>query len=127
MPHRETRRPLLIVENDRALLDRLARHFTSRGFSVTAVHHPRQALATAANRRFDQAVVSRSLPEFDGVRLAYKLKQILGGMRLVMLSELEDPALRDEAYESGVDAFLPKACRMSELEASLELAPAKAS
>jgi two-component system response regulator PfeR len=121
MPHqRENRRPLLIVESDRALLDRLSRHFTARGFAVTAVHHPRQALATATRQRFDQAVVGRWLPELDGVRLAGKLKRMMGGVRLVMLSDLEDPALRDEAFESGVDAYLPKACKMADLEASLQ-------
>jgi len=89
---------------------------------VTAVYHPRQALATATRRRFDQAIVGRWFPELDGVRLAGKLKRMLGAVRLVMLSELEDPALRDEAFESGVDAYLPKACKMADLEASLETA-----
>lgn len=120
------RPPLLIVESDRALLDRLARHFANRGFSVTAVHHPRQALATATKRRFDQAVVGMSLPDFDGLRLAGKLKRMLGRLRLVILSEFEDPALREEAYECGVDAYLPKRCRMSDLEASLEYDSAEA-
>ena len=127
MPHqRSSRRPLLIVESDRALLDRLARHFSARGFAVTAVHHPRQALASATRQRFDRAVVGRSLPEFDGVRLAGKLKRMMGRLRLVMLSDLEDPALRDEAYESGVDAYLPKACRLTELEDSLRPASVEA-
>lgn len=116
------RRPLLIVESDRALLDRLARHFSSLGYAVTAVHHPRQALATATQRHYDQAVIGLTLPEVDGMRLASKLKRLLGGLRLVMLSELEDPALRDEALESGVDAYLPKPCRLSEVEH--ELGPA---
>lgn len=127
MPHqRKNRRPLLIVESDRALLDRLARHFTGLGFAVTAVHHPRQALASATRQRFDRAVVGLSLPEVDGVRLAGKLKRMMGKLRLVLLSDLEDPALRDEAYESGVDAYLPKACRLADLEESLRPASVEA-
>jgi DNA-binding response OmpR family regulator len=117
MNHDITSRPsLLIVESDRALLERLARHFSVRGFAVTAVHHPRQALAVVAQRGCDQAVLGRTLPEFDSTRLAEMLKRRLGEVRIIMLAELDDAALHDEALEAGVDAVLPSDGRLSDLE-----------
>jgi two-component system response regulator PfeR len=110
---------LLIVESNQTLLDRMARHFSAKGYAVTAVHHPRRALASAMQRQYAQAVIGQTLPEFDGIRLAEKLKRQLGDMRLILLAEVDDAALRHEALEAGVDVVLASPGRLSELESLL--------
>ena len=107
---------LLIVESNRALLDRLARHFSARGFAVTAVHHPRQAVASTQQRCYEQVLVGSTLPEVDGQRLAETLRRNLGNVRVVLLSDVADHALRDDALEAGIDFVPANPARLSQLE-----------
>ena len=115
-----TSRPtLLIVESNRALLDRLARHFSGRGFAVTATHHPRQAVASATHRPYEEVLVGNTMPEVGGLRLCKMLRRSLKDAHLVLLSDLSDAALRNEALEAGVDVVLANSCRLSELDEHL--------
>lgn len=114
-----SRPTLLIVESNRALLDRLARHFSARGFAVTATHHPRQAVASATQRNYEQLLVGSTMPEVGGLRLCQMLRRSLKDAHLVLLSDFSDVALRNEALEAGVDVVLASPCRLSELDEHL--------
>ena len=115
-------RSMLIVEGDRELLDMLCRRFIRGGFDVTPVHHPRQALQAASFKDFQVAVLDVSLPETNGVALMQKLKRQIADLKVVLLSPHSDPAFEAEALEHGADAYFVKPCRLSELEATIELA-----
>ena len=113
---------LLIVEKDADLLDLLVRNFTRRGYSVTGVRHPRQALAAANVCQYRVAVVDYTLHETDGIRLMKMLQRTTADLSVVMLSDRPESVLRDEALEGGARNYLSRSCPFAELEDAVESA-----
>lgn len=111
---------LLIVENDAALLDLLTRNFIQRGYAVTPVGHPRQALEAAAVKSFDVALLDGSLPEHDGIWLMRELKLHIAHLQVIILSAHSDAAFQAKCIDSGAFAYLRKPCGLSELESTVE-------
>ena len=113
---------LLIVENDAALLDLLTLNFIQRGYAVTPVHHPRQALEAATIKSFELALLDGSLPERDGIWLTRELKLRIADLQVIILSAHSDPAFQAKCLDSGAFAYLRKPCSLADLEATFELA-----
>lgn len=111
---------VLLVEDDRELLDMACRWLARRGFHTTPVTHPRHAMEAAALRDYDVAVVDTSLPEMDGVKLMIRLKRYVRDLQVILLSDHDDDGLVAEAFESGALAYLAKPCRLSELVRIIE-------
>jgi DNA-binding NtrC family response regulator len=110
------------VENDQNLRESLSRRLIQRGFAVTSVCHPRQALEAATITEFRVAVVAQRLPELDGLQLARKLMRLVGDLRVVLLSNQPGEVLAAEAIDCGIFACLHKPHRLVELEGTIELA-----
>ncbi len=72
---------ILLVENDSDLLATLSRKLIRRGFTVTLVKHPRQALEAASFKRFQVAVVDHRLPERSGSQLTRQLKLLVADLQ----------------------------------------------
>jgi len=82
---------------------------------VTALELMRAA--ARAGTPFEAAVVDMKMPIMDGLTLASELRKdpALAGMRMVMLTSLASGNEAQLAYTRGVDAFLTKPVRQSEL------------
>ncbi|HTN75353.1 MAG TPA: response regulator [Pirellulaceae bacterium] len=78
---------VLVVEPQAELRAVVAQHLTRRGYTVTAVDHPRQALALATFRDFRTAVVAAQLPEIDCGTLVERLRRLIGEVGAVVLAE----------------------------------------
>jgi Cu-Zn family superoxide dismutase len=113
---------ILIVENDTALLDLLTRNFIQRGYAVTPVCHPRQALEAVAVNSFDLALLDGSLPEHDGIWLMRELKLHVADLQVIILSAHSDAAFQRKCIDNGAFAYLRKPCGLFELEATFERA-----
>ena len=106
---------LLLVDDEEELLESFASWFSRRGFHVTTTHHPHTALASAADHKFDAAVIDLTLPEMSGLELIDRLK-ILGDFPIIMLSGDDNPRLLSAAIERGAYRCLLKPVSMRALE-----------
>ncbi len=113
---------LLIVENDESLLDLLSRNFYQRGYEVTPVCHPRQALEAASITPFHVALMDGSLPEHDGIWLMIELHRYLADLQVVILSAHCDAEFKQRCLDKGAFAYLQKPCGLTELETTIEAA-----
>lgn len=105
---------VLVVEPELELRTWLTQRLLRRGYSVTAVDHPRQALVAAMAKDFCLAVVSSDLPEIDCPTLVTRLQRLAGELRsIVLVDDVTVPSLSD-----GVP-LVHKAQPTHELEASL--------
>ncbi len=78
---------VLVVEPEAELRETIARQLVRRGYAVTAVNHPRQALAVATFKDFGAAVIGGDLPEIDSVTLVTRLQRLINELRPIVLSQ----------------------------------------
>ena len=60
---------ILIVDDERAILDILVQFLTDRGYRVTAVECAEDALRLVGRERFDAALIELKLPDRAGIEL----------------------------------------------------------
>ena len=89
---------LLIVDDDEALAQLLAWDFEDIGYAVCRAADCHQAAALARTTAFEFALVDYHLPDGDGRSLSRRLKRLLPGLLIVVMS-----ADRARATAGGTD------------------------
>jgi CheY-like chemotaxis protein/HPt (histidine-containing phosphotransfer) domain-containing protein len=122
---------ILTVDDHAATRTILQHLFTSWGMSERHAQSGRAALdacrrAAAAGQPFDVAVIDAHMPEMDGFALARAIKSDpkLASTRLIMLGSLARPDPPEALREVGIEAFLMKPLRQTQLLERLKAAMA---
>lgn len=111
----ESRRNLLLLEDDDALRQMLVWELTELGYCVHPVGSCKEARAAIAAYGFDLALMDVGLPDGDGAELAAELIKINSGLRIV-LSSGRPGALAPHRVPSGVVACLTKPISVHRLD-----------
>ncbi|MHB0996839.1 MAG: response regulator transcription factor [Elusimicrobiales bacterium] len=105
------RRKILLVEDDRQMLEVIRRYLENLEFSVVFTDNGSEALILARESRPDLALVDANLPGLDGFSLCRALKDSPGtaGMPVVIISgdRTGDEDIV-EGYDKGADDYLTK-------------------
>jgi two-component system response regulator RegA len=99
---------LLLVDDDEILCAVLARALERKGFRAVVTHHPKAALAAAAERPPEFAVVDLKFPDGSGLDLIRQLLDLHKGMRVVVLTGYASIATAVEATKLGAHYYLTK-------------------
>ena len=99
---------LLIVEDDRPFLQRLARAMESRGFAVSQAGSVAEGLALTRDTRFDYAVVDMRLGDGNGLDVVEALKKSSPETRSVVLTGYGNIATAVTAVKRGAVDYLAK-------------------
>ncbi len=100
-------RPLdvLIVDDERAILEFLTRYFTSRGHAVVATHDGAHALRLAAQSAFDVVVCDLRMPGLDGREVVRRMRTLPGGDRTrYVISTGDNISLNAREAIAGLDS-----------------------
>jgi CheY-like chemotaxis protein len=112
-------RRALVVDDNLANRTILEKQLSSWGISATTVEGGREALEElrSGGEPYDLAVLDMQMPELDGLELARRIKAdpALSPIRLVLLTSMGRRGDVDEASESGIEAYLTKPIRQSDL------------
>ena len=107
---------LLLVDDDRQLVELLARYFEGAGFRVSTAHHGAAMRAVLASHRIDLVVLDLMLPGEDGWTLCRQLRERQAPhLPIVMLTARGDEADRILGLELGADDYLTKPFASREL------------
>jgi two-component system sensor histidine kinase/response regulator len=111
-------RRVLVVDDNRTNRTILEKQLSSWGIRTTAVEGGPGALKelrSAGGEPYDLAVLDMQMPGMDGMELARKIKADpdLARIRLVLLTSMGRRG--EEAGRSGIEAYLTKPVRQSEL------------
>jgi len=115
-------RPILIVDDDRALRVTLVEQLTLDGeFSAVQAGSVAEAEAAIANMdsRFDAIILDISLPDGDGRDLCVKLRQQGLKVPILMLTGSGDELDVVRGLDSGANDYIAKPFRLAELLARL--------
>jgi two-component system response regulator RegA len=99
---------LLIVEDDRAFLARLARAMEARGFEVEAAGSVEEGLASLKRRPPAFAVVDMRLDDGNGIDVIAALKDVRPDSRAVVLTGYGNIATAVTAVKIGAVDYLAK-------------------
>lgn len=111
---------VLLIEDNKDVVDFVDRGLREAGCTVTATENPKQGMIEAMGGTFDVIILDRMLPEMDGVdalRLMRGSKITTPVLMLTARSGIED---RVEGLEAGADDYLVKPFAFSELFARLK-------
>lgn len=122
-----TRRPggdnaamrILLVEDEHALGEWLARALEQAGFRVDWLADGRLAEPVARAGEHDAMVLDLGLPGLDGHQLLRRLRAADARLPVLVLTARDSLAERVSSLNEGADDFLPKPFALAELEARL--------
>jgi len=115
---------LLIVEDDAALRERLARAFEARGFDVQTAATADDALARLAADTPEFVVLDLRMPGGSGLDLVSRFKEADPATRIVVLTGYGSIATAVEAVRRGAAHYLTKPADADEILAALTGGPA---
>jgi two-component system, response regulator RegA len=110
---------LLLADDDETLCGVLSRALEKRGFEVSVAYDYETALAAAADRHPEFAVIDLKLGGNSGLSLMRKLLELEARMHIVVLTGYASIATAIEAVKMGAHYYLTKPADADELVAAL--------
>lgn len=113
---------LLIVDDERDLVEPIARHLRASGrFEVDAAYDGEEGLAAARRAPPDVALVDLAMPGMDGWELCRRLRSepSTRGVRIVIMTAWLSEGLHGRAREAGAESVLLKPFENDALDAAL--------
>jgi two-component system, OmpR family, response regulator TctD len=108
---------LLIVEDDPAMRQTLARTFERRDFAVTHHGNGQDGLAALLTGNFDACVLDLTLPGLDGLAVLQKARREGNATPVIILTARGAVGDRILGLNAGADDYLAKPFDLDELEA----------
>jgi len=111
---------VLLIEDDRATADYLAKGLREIGHVVEAAHTGRDGLFMALNESFDAIITDRMLPGPDGLSILRALRASGTRTPVLIVTALGEVDARVDGLDAGADDYLAKPFAFSELRARLD-------
>ena len=113
-------RKILVVEDDAATADYLAKGLTEAGYAVQQCRDGRDGLFLASEGVFDLVIADRMLPGLDGVQMVSAIRAAGMATPVLMLTALASVDDRVDGLRAGADDYLCKPFSFAELSARIE-------
>ena len=111
---------VLLADDHRMLADALTQVLEPRCEVVGVVSDGRALLEAAAKLNPDIVVLDIAMPRLNGLDAGRQLKARMPNVKLIFMTQHEDPYLVGEAFRAGGSAFLLKEAAASELIDALD-------
>jgi two-component system response regulator GlrR len=113
---------LLIVDNDRNLLELMKMRLESSGYAVTTAPDEDEAKAAVVGRAFDLAILDLQLVRQDGISLMEELHRVVPGMPVIILTAHGSIENAVDAMNRGAFTYLTKPFDARELTLQVQRA-----
>jgi len=111
---------LLIVDDEKRLVETLSKRLTARGLYVEGVHSGPEALALAQSKPFDVALLDVRMPVMDGITVLREIKKIQPLLQVIMLSGNASINAAVEGMRLGALEYLLKSANIEDVLARIE-------
>ena len=113
------KRRVLVVDDDAAILEVLEMRLAAMGFDVTAIGDPERALDTAADARYDLALVDLRMDPIDGIALMEAIHQKQPRLPVLIMTAHGTIETAVDAVQRGAFDYLTKPFVRDELRAKI--------
>ena len=110
---------ILIVEDERALCDAIARSLRNLAYSVDCCHDGQEALDLLGVEVFDLVVLDLNLPRIDGMTVLRELRKTDCETKVLILSARGEVSDKVAGLDAGANDYLTKPFHFEELEARI--------
>jgi signal transduction histidine kinase/ActR/RegA family two-component response regulator len=119
---------ILLVDDDRALLDITQTLLVRRGYDVSSFSSPEEALAafSRAPDHWDIVLTDRSMPTLSGEDLAYQILQLRPDIPIIMATGFGEATDEERARQIGITEFIFKPITGTDLLLAIRRALANA-
>lgn len=102
---------ILIVEDEVDIREAMAEAATQEGFKVSTAENGQVGLTKALNEKPDLILLDIKMPIMDGHQTLQKLREDVWGrgVKVIMLTSMDDVKNIGEAHESGITDYVIKA------------------
>jgi len=112
---RERAGRILLVDDERRILNFVSRGLRSEGFEVEVASDGPTGLELALSDHFDLVILDLLMPELDGRSLLQRLLERKPNQAVIVLSALADSASKVSVLELGAEDYLSKPFSFEEL------------
>ncbi len=112
---------VLIVEDEKVLLDLLTRHLQNEGYTVIGTTNGEEGLELARNEQPDLCILDVMLPGLDGLSICRILRRE-SNMAIILLTARAGEIDRVIGLDSGADDYVVKPFSLPELTARVRAA-----
>jgi len=116
----ETRRCILVIEDDPETARQLVDFLGARGYRVDLARNGDDGLRLASSRRYAVMTIDRMLPGLDGLSIIRKLREAGVDAPALIVSALGEVDDRVRGLRGGGDDYLVKPFALTELLARIE-------
>jgi len=109
------KKSILVVDDDKTILDSFKDLLQSRGYNVETAETGREAIEKSRARSFDLALLDIKLPDVEGTKLLITLHEKLPKMVKIMVTGYPSQKNAIEALNLGADAYVIKPVKPEEL------------
>ena len=106
---------LLIIEDDKKILNYIKNGFTQNGFNVDAVLNGNEALSRLLRNEYDVAIIDLMLPGLDGLTILETIRKKSIRTPVIILSAKNKVEEIVDGLKAGGDDYLTKPFSFSEL------------
>jgi len=106
---------ILIVEDERKLIDILQRSLRSEGYAVDGVLSAAAGLDYVRTYHYDLLIIDLNLPDGTGTGLLRQMRELGHTMPVLILTARSDLESKVENFQAGADDYVVKPVAMAEL------------
>jgi two-component system OmpR family response regulator len=110
---------ILIVEDDKDISALLERSFREGSFSVDVAEDGEKGSFLARTNAYDIIVLDNLLPKKNGIDVCREIRAAGKTVPILMLSAIQEPAVKTEGLNAGADDYLAKPFSFDELFARI--------
>jgi PAS domain S-box-containing protein len=120
---------ILLVENDEGNIETMTTYLQSRGYLIVVAENGLQAISTLEgcandlNNRYPNIILMDiQMPGMDGFEATERIRQLpqCATIPIIALTALAMPQDRQKCLDAGVDRYMTKPVRLSQLVATIE-------
>jgi DNA-binding NtrC family response regulator len=115
-PAHETKKSILLVDDEIHVRDGLSEILQQEGFYVETAGDGKEALSLSVNKRFDLMITDIKMPEMDGMQLLDEIQKVNPGIRVIMVTAFGNVQTYLEAMQLGAHEYINKPVKIQELK-----------
>jgi len=99
---------VLVVDDNKDMVDILTRLLSHHGLTVLCAYGGRECLEVVRSRPIDVVILDVMMPEMNGLEVCRELKRLSPSLPVILLTARDDMTTRAAGMDLGVSEFVAK-------------------